>query len=435
MVTSRTIAIVGGGMLGLGLARRLADANHQVTVFEARRDVGGLASAWRLGDITWDRHYHVTLKSDFHTLELINWLGLSDHMRWSKTKTGCYGDGRLYSISNVIEYLRFPLLSPIEKLRLGLTILAAAYSRDWRSFESRSVEEWLASWSGRTTFDKFWRPLLLSKLGQSYHVTSAAFIWATIQRLYAARRSGLKEELFGYVEGGYAQILDAFATRLSQRGVSIRCSSQVSEIVPTNNSFVVSAGNEDTRFDSVVLTIASPLMAHLPNLIPPTELRCASQHRYLGVICASILLDRKLSDFYVTNLIDTNFPFTGIIEMTALVDPSKFGGRHLIYLPRYSEANDAYWNFDDEELRTRFIEGLERVYPNMPPQAILEFKVSRARHVMPIPMINYSQSLLPHRSERKGLYFANSSQIVNGTLNVNETLALADQAFAAIVDD
>ena len=28
--------------------------------------------------------------------------------------------------------------------------------------------------------------------------------WATIQRIYAARNSGLKKEMFGYVRGGYA---------------------------------------------------------------------------------------------------------------------------------------------------------------------------------------------------------------------------------------
>ena len=45
-------------------------------------------------------------------------------------------------------------------------------------------------------------PLLRAKLGDAYQAASAAFIWATIQRLYAARRSGLKKEMFGYVPGG-----------------------------------------------------------------------------------------------------------------------------------------------------------------------------------------------------------------------------------------
>jgi len=48
--------IVGGGMLGMTLAWELAKAGHRVSLFEASREAGGLASAWRLGDIIWDRH-------------------------------------------------------------------------------------------------------------------------------------------------------------------------------------------------------------------------------------------------------------------------------------------------------------------------------------------------------------------------------------------
>ena len=57
-------AIVGGGILGMTLALRLAQQGKQVTLFEAAPSLGGLADAWQLGDITWDRHYHVTLLSD-----------------------------------------------------------------------------------------------------------------------------------------------------------------------------------------------------------------------------------------------------------------------------------------------------------------------------------------------------------------------------------
>ena len=60
------LAIVGGGLLGLTLALRLAQRGYRVTLLEAADHVGGLADAWQLGDVTWDRHYHVTLLSDSH---------------------------------------------------------------------------------------------------------------------------------------------------------------------------------------------------------------------------------------------------------------------------------------------------------------------------------------------------------------------------------
>ena len=43
--------------------------------------------------------------------------------------------------------------------------------------------------------------------------------WATIARMYAARQSGLKREMFGYVRGGYARVLERFAEVLEAAGV------------------------------------------------------------------------------------------------------------------------------------------------------------------------------------------------------------------------
>jgi hypothetical protein len=44
-------------------------------------------------------------------------------------------------------------------------------------------------------------------------VASAAFIWAIIARMYAARSVGLKREMFSYVEG-YAEVLPRLRERL-----------------------------------------------------------------------------------------------------------------------------------------------------------------------------------------------------------------------------
>ena len=183
-------AIVGAGVLGMSLALRLAREGHQITLFEAGDVLGGLAGPWQVGDITWDRHYHVTLLSDRRTRDMYEAVGLTDaDLHWVETKTGYYGPDRiLRSVSNAIEFLRLPGLSPIDKVRLGGTIVVGSKIRNGRKMERITVERWLRRWSGNKAFDTFWKPLLRAKLGDSYPQASAAFIWATIQRLYAARR-------------------------------------------------------------------------------------------------------------------------------------------------------------------------------------------------------------------------------------------------------
>ena len=119
---TKKIAIVGSGFLGMTLALRLAETGAKVTLFEAADHIGGLASAWNIGDVVWDKHYHVTLASDRYTRKIVEELGLGDEFQWTETKTGFYTDGKLISMSDVKEFLAFPPLGLISKLRLGGTI-------------------------------------------------------------------------------------------------------------------------------------------------------------------------------------------------------------------------------------------------------------------------------------------------------------------------
>ena len=125
------IAIIGSGFLGLTLALRFIERGDSVTVFESASEIGGLASVWQIGGITWDRHYHVTLLSDSATRKVVDELGLVDQFNWVETKTGFYTDGKLVSMSNTAEFLKFPPLDLISKLRLGATIFYAARVKDW----------------------------------------------------------------------------------------------------------------------------------------------------------------------------------------------------------------------------------------------------------------------------------------------------------------
>src|SRR5439155_13005709 len=136
---SEHFGVVGGGLLGLTLALRLAQRGYRVTLLEAADHVGGLADAWQLGEVTWDRHYHVTLLSDTHLRGLLRELGLDEQMQWRRTKTGFLVDGNLHSLSSVWEFLRFPPLGLIDKLRLGWTIRYASKVRDSRPPEDIPV--------------------------------------------------------------------------------------------------------------------------------------------------------------------------------------------------------------------------------------------------------------------------------------------------------
>lgn len=458
---SQKIAIIGSGFLGLTLALRLSEQGNLVTIFESANEIGGLAGAWQIGDLVWDKHYHVTLLSDSFTRKIVEEIGLADEFEWVETKTGFYTDGKLVSMSNTLEFLQFPPLDLISKFRLGGTIFYAARVKDWKSLEKISVEDWLTKLSGKKTFEKMWKPLLKAKLGEAYKETSAAFIWATIQRMYAARNSGLKREMFGYVRGGYARVLGRFGEHLQSKGVEIFIDSQVSEIVKNGEKFeiiftaktqrregakVFQSENQsqisnfrseiaedqkpktENQFDKVILTCPSNIVAKIVPQLSEIEKTKLENIKYQGIVCASVVLKKSLSNFYVTNITDET-PFTGIIEMSALVDKTEFGGNALVYLPKYVAPDDELFEKPDAEIEEVFTNELEEMYPHFSRKDVLAFKISRVRNVFPIPTLNYSANVPDVKTSLENVFIVNSAQITNGTLNVNETVQLAEKFF------
>ena len=425
--------VVGGGLLGLTLALRLVQRGRRVTVLEAADQVGGLADAWQIDDVTWDRHYHVTLLSDAHLRGVLRELGLDDQMRWVQTRTGFLANGRLHSLSSVWDFFWFPPLGLVDKLRLGWTIWNASRERDWRKLEQIPIGDWLVQHSGRRTFERIWLPLLKAKLGDAWQRTSAAFIGATIQRLLTARNSGLKRELFGYLPGGYARMLAVFRHRLESLGVEIRTGCRVSSIVREDESrfMVACAASEPQLFDRIVITAAAPMAARLCPQLAPAEAERLRAVEYVGILCASLLLKKPLAGYYVTNITDPA-PFTGVIEMTALVDPAALGGRTLVYLPRYATADDPAWSRTDDEIEGEIIAAMSHLYPSFSADDVLAFRLSRVRQVFALSTLDYSRRVPPRETSIPGLFLVNSSQIINGTLNVNETMQLAESSISAL---
>jgi protoporphyrinogen oxidase len=427
--------IVGGGIMGMTLALRLAQQGKKVTLFEAAPELGGLASAWKMNDVEWDKFYHVILLSDFYTRDILKEIGLDESIEWVETKTGFYMNGKLYSMSDTVEFLKFPTLNLIDKFRLGLTILVASRIKNWKRLEKIPVTTWLQKWSGTNTFNKIWLPLLKAKLGDSYKKTSAVFIWATIQRLYGARRSGLKKEMFGYVPGGYKTIIAAFKQKLLDVGVEIKTNHVATAIKNNGATTQISFPDSITyEFDKVISTLPSGLSAAICPALTPAETKQLKQIDYLGVICVAVMMDTSLSPFYITNITDTWVPFTGVIEMSALVNKEKyFNGYSLVYLPKYVSPDDPLFNFSDEEIKKFFIGNFRKMYPHLTDDNLKFIGVARAKHVITVLTENYSQNLPPVTTSIPNVYIVNTAYILDGTLNVNETIKVAETKLKEII--
>jgi protoporphyrinogen oxidase len=252
--------------------------------------------------------------------------------------------------------------------------------------------------------------------------------------MYAARRTGLKKEMFGYLPGGYARLLERFEERLTERGVTICTNSPVDQVTRQDDGKLQVAlhdGSHDT-FDRVIITAPANIAARLAPQLEPEEISRLNGVKYLGIVCASLLTKQPLGPYYVTNITDDWVPYTGVIEMTALVDPQQFGGRSLIYLPKYAAADDAVFAKSDDEIQKSCVSALERMYPHFRPEDVEAFRVSRVRQVFALSTLGYSTRVPPVTTSIPGLSIVTSAQILNGTLNVNETVRLAEESLPLV---
>jgi protoporphyrinogen oxidase len=426
--------IVGGGMLGLGLAYRLSRDGHEVTICESAPDMGGQTSVWNLGNITWDKHYHVISPNDVHLLAFLEELGLSDALVWNQTNTGLYSHGKNYPFNSITDFLLFPKISIVGKLRLGITIIYASFITSGQGDRRLSAIEWLCRWSGKEVTQYLWEPLLRSKFGSAADKLSANFIISMIRRMYRSRGGNSKKQLFGYIKGGYNTILTKIDHVLADAGVKTLNNFAVKKIIRDDNYITVtSESGAHIQCDRVIATCAPHIMSGLCPDFSAEYARLLNSISYIGIICCSVLLERPVTNSYITNIVDKDCFFTAIIEMSALVDKKEFDGKSLVYLPRYLPSTDEKFHFSDEELEALFMKQLIKMFPSaMEHNTIQAIRISRVRYVMPLPATSISGVSVPVKTGVNGVYHLSTANIKNGILTVNNMLELASVYYPEI---
>jgi protoporphyrinogen oxidase len=406
------IGIVGGGVLGMALAYFLSREGVETIVFEGKDKPGGLLDYFKVDGKWIDKYYHCILSSDAELLALVDELGLLDRVRFTATKQGVYQHGRLYSMTSGKDFLLFPPLSVVERIRLGVTILQALRVGSHRQLEEISVEDWLVKLGGRGTFEKLWQPMLKAKFDDNYHLTPATYIWSRLKRTTSTRAAAGKQERMGYFIGSYKVFVDRLAERIRASGSSIRLGAKVRQLLVSDGRVAgVQVDDENVPLDAVVAT--TPLQI-LHNLLPEqyrTGLGLPPGPEFLGVVCGVLLLDRSLTPYYTLNIADPEIPFTGIIETTNLIAPEHVGGYHLAYLPKYVTADSSYVQLSDGELRALYLDHLARMFPGFSESWIKHMFVFRERFVEPLHQIGKPRPVVPIGTNLPGLYILNNGQI------------------------
>jgi protoporphyrinogen oxidase len=403
-----SVGIVGGGILGMTAAYRLAKAGVQVALFERASDLGGLVGSFDFDGRRVDRFYHVILPSDDRVIGLAEELGLGDRFRFRPTKVGFYDGGRLFSMTSPKEFLTFPILRPWERARLAAFVARCQLKSTYDDLDQVPLEDWLRRLCGRRVLDKLWRPLLDSKFDGRYDDLPATYIWARSRRMSKTRdKSG--REVMGWLQGGYQTLIDALEQRIRSLGGEVHASTSVEQIAGTSEGATgLVVEGRPRPFDHVLCTLAPPMARRL--MAPELAERAPDDHcRYLGVVCTLLRVSRSVSPYYHLNITDRRVPLTTVVETTHVVDPQHVGG-HLVYASKYVDPSHPDLERPVDEIEAEYRRHLKTIFPDLRDEEILGAVVQRARVVEPVHLVG-GASRLPEIFPVPGLSLASTAHV------------------------
>ena len=157
--------------------------------------------------------------------------------------------------------------------------------------------------------------------------------------------------------------------------------------------------------------------------------------RYLAAVLMVLVLKRPLSHMYWLNIADRTMPFVGVIEQTNFVDPSLYGGKHVVYFSNYPSRDNPLYQMSGEELLEDFLPHLGKINPGFDPSWIEEYHHHKVDAAQPIIGVNYSQRIPDLRTPVKGIYLANTTQIYPEDRGTNYSVRLGKQVVDMLLKD
>jgi protoporphyrinogen oxidase len=429
MNNSLKIAVVGAGYAGLSAAYDLANAGHQVVIYEANDRPGGLAMGFKEPEWDWsvEAYYHHWFASDQHMLDLIEELDLSHKVRFPRPYTVMLHKGKWYPFDSVLQALIFPGLGwGINKVRFGLVGLYLRMTKNWEPMEKVTVDAWMRKWAGNKVYETMWEPMLEGKFGPHYKGVNMAWMWAR----FHARTSKL-----GTYQGGFQAFADDFSAILKRSGVDIRLSTPVSGI---SKDLVVSSSADEEKYDRVLVTTSPRLLSRMAPSLPESYQSGLRDLKSMGAVVLTLALKHTLSEggYYWHNIPkDLGFPFLAVVEHTNYLSPEYFGGDHIVYCGDYRDPDHEYFSLTKEQLLDIFLPPLKRINPKFDPSWVKNTWLYRTKYAQPVPELNHSEKIPPIKTPQPGLYFASMSQVYPWDRGTNFAVEIGRRAARMILDD
>lgn len=407
------VVVVGGGFTGLTSAYELSKRGKKVHLIEADETPGGLAGIFNFSDgVKVEKFYHHWFDNDVYVPKLVQELGLEGDVILLPTRTGMYFNGRMWKLSTPLDLLRFNALSFIDRIRLGLLVLQVRRIKDWKSIEHLSIREWLEPLCGKSVYKIVWEPLINAKFSVFAEAVNAVWMWKKLV-LRGSTRNDKGGEQLAYFNGGFGRLAEKLVEAIRQNDGQVTLNCRAIGVELTANKITGLKTDQGTIEGSQYLfTPSLPIIADILNdAAEPLWITSLRRVKYLGNMCLVLRLKHSLSETYWLNVNDSGFPFVGVIEHTNFDTPENYKDTHIAYLSRYLAVEDPVWNYSDEEYFTFALKHLQRMFPKMELDWVIDYKVWKSEFAQPVTERGYSNYVPSRDTPFENAFISTMAQI------------------------
>lgn len=414
------VAVIGAGPMGLACAHELLKHGHAVEIFEADDRTGGMSAHFDFNGLSIERYYHFICMPDKPLFTLLDELGLSDKLRWQKTKMGYFYNGKLYDWGNPIALLKFTPLSLLQRLRYGLHMFYCTKIKNGSGLDGQEATVWITKWEGSRVYDILWKKLFQLKFHRFTGNLSASWIWARIRRVGQSRKSIFTEQM-GYLEGGSETLLKAFEQTILKAGGKINLSHPVQKVIVENGKVTgLNIKDEFVSYDQVISTIPLPFVSAMIPGLPDEIHTCYKKIDNIGVVCVLLKLRKKVTGNFWLNINDEGLEVPGLIEMSNL-QPFE---HNIAYIPFYLPVDKEKFQNSNEEFIAEARNIVQTVNPDISDEDIIDAHASRYGFAQPICPPKFKETLPPISGVVAGLHIADTSYYYPEDRSISESVDL-----------
>lgn len=428
------VAIIGAGFTGMTAALDLAEAGHDVVIYEKSAIAGGLASGFKAPG--WqdsvETFYHHWFQSDAAMKRLVKRLDFEDQVRFYTPVSVMYHEGKFYPFDSISAALRYPGLGfGIHKIRFGFVGLYLRLTKNWRALEKETARDWMNRWAGEFVYRTMWEPMMIGKFGERYaDRVNMAWLWARI----SARTTQL-----GTFEGGFQALIDHFVEKLRSLGVTVRFNTEITALEPLSDGKIrLRIGGGAPEYDRVLATCSPEALTKLVPALTAEYRDSLKELKSIGAVVLVIALRKPLSKegYYWYNLPKSaGFPCLALVEHTNFVPRDRYNDQTIIYAGDYLAPDHENFSLSKEDLLKKMIPGLKKINPDFNEDWIVDCWKFSTPYAQPIPFVDHSEKIPDIRTPVPGLYFASMSQVYPYDRGTNYAIDIGAKAARIVMDN